>query len=273
MRSQPLKPILKWAGGKTKLLPAIKELLPEDFDDLAFNEPFFGGGSVGLALQPKQAIYSDANSELINFHRVVSSCPTSLIERYYRFKCTKEEFMRVRAWDREPDFATKYSFIERAARFLFLNKTCFNGLYRVNLNGHFNTSWGKKEQLPAIDTANIYAVSAYLKQDDIGILNVDFQSTFAAPGEFWYIDPPYLEEGVYNRYTKDEFGLKQHEELVDLCNQIENMGSRFMASNLDTPQVRELYKDFNLHEVNVNHIIGGKQTRRKFAKELLITNY
>lgn len=272
MSSKDLRPIIKWAGGKTKLLPAIKKLLPEDFDDLVFNEPFFGAGSVGLALKPEQAIYSDANSELINFHRVVALHPSKLIEKYYSFRCTKEEFMRVRAWDRDPDFDYMNS-VDRAARFLFLNKTCFNGLYRVNLNGYFNTSWGKKEQLPAIDTRNLYAVSDYLKQEDVGILNLDFQNTYAAPGEFWYIDPPYLEEGVYNRYTKDEFGLKQHEELVDLCNQIENMGSRFMASNLDTPQVRELYKDFNLHEVNVNHIIGGKQTRRKFAKELLITNY
>lgn len=272
MRSQPLKPILKWAGGKTKLLPAIKELLPEDFDDLAFNEPFFGGGSVGLALRPKKALYSDANTELINFHRVVALQPSKLIEAYYSFRCNKETFMQVREWDRDPDF-WKMNSVDRAARFLFLNKTCFNGLYRVNLKGHFNTSWGKKDELPPINTKNIYAVSDYLKQEDVGILNVDFQDTYAEPGEFWYLDPPYLEEGVYNRYTKDEFGLKQHEELVTLCDRIDDTGSRFMASNLDTPQVRELYKDYNLHEVNVNHIIGGKQTRRKFAKELLITNY
>lgn len=272
MRSQPLKPILKWAGGKTKLLPAIKELLPEDFDDLAFNEPFFGGGSVGLALKPKKAIYSDANTELINFHRVVALQPSKLIEAYYSFRCNKETFMQVREWDRDPDF-WKMNSVDRAARFLFLNKTCFNGLYRVNLKGHFNTSWGKKDELPRINTKNIYAVSDYLKQEDVGILNTSFQVVVAEPGEFWYLDPPYLEEGVYNRYTKDEFGLKQHEELVGLCDQIDSVGSRFMASNLDTPQVRELYKDYNLHEVNVNHIIGGKQTRRKFAKELLITNY
>ena len=272
MRSQPLKPILKWAGGKTKLLPAIKELLPEDFDDLLFNEPFFGGGSVGLALRPKKALYSDANTELINFHRVVALQPSKLIEAYYSFRCNKETFMQVREWDRDPDF-WKMNSVDRAARFLFLNKTCFNGLYRVNLKGHFNTSWGKKDELPHINTKNIYAVSDYLKQEDVGILNTSFQVVVAEPGEFWYLDPPYLEEGVYNRYTKDEFGLKQHEELVGLCDQIDSVGSRFMASNLDTPQVRELYKDYNLHEVNVRHIIGGKQTRRKFAKELLITNY
>lgn len=272
MSSKDLRPIIKWAGGKTKLLPAIKELLPEDFDDLMFNEPFFGAGSVGLALKPKKAIYSDANSELINFHRVVARHPSRLIETYYSFRCTKEAFMRVRAWDREPDFWKRDS-VDRAARFLFLNKTCFNGLYRVNLKGHFNTSWGKKNELPNINTKNLYAVSDYLKQEDIGILNLGFQETYPAPGEFWYLDPPYLEEGVYNRYTKDEFGLKQHEELVTLCDRIDDTGSRFMASNLDTPQVRELYKDYNLHEVNVHHVIGGKQSRRKFAKELLITNY
>lgn len=272
MSSKDLRPIIKWAGGKTKLLPAIKELLPEDFDDLMFIEPFFGAGSVGLALKPKKAIYSDANSELINFHRVVARHPSRLIETYYSFRCTKEAFMRVRAWDREPDFWKRDS-VDRAARFLFLNKTCFNGLYRVNLKGHFNTSWGKKNELPNINTKNLYAVSDYLKQEDIGILNLGFQETYPAPGEFWYLDPPYLEEGVYNRYTKDEFGLKQHEELVTLCDRIDDTGSRFMASNLDTPQVRELYKDYNLHEVNVHHVIGGKQSRRKFAKELLITNY
>lgn len=272
MSSNNLRPVIKWAGGKTKLLPAIKNLLPEDFDDLMFNEPFFGAGSVGLALKPKRAIYSDANSELINFHRVVACHPSKLIETYYSFRCTKEAFMAVRAWDREPDFWKRNS-IERAARFLFLNKTCFNGLYRVNLKGYFNTSWGKKNELPPINTKNIYAVSDYLKQEDVGILNVDFQDTYAEPGEFWYLDPPYLEEGVYNRYTKDEFGLKQHEELVTLCDRIDDTGSRFIASNLDTPQVRELYKDYNLHEVNVHHVIGGKQSRRKFAKELLITNY
>lgn len=272
MSSNNLRPVIKWAGGKTKLLPAIKNLLPEDFDDLVFNEPFFGGGSVGLALQPKKAIYSDANSELINFHRTVALNPSKLIEKYYSFRCTKEEFMRVRAWDRRPDFE-HIDPVDRAARFLFLNKTCFNGLYRVNLDGYFNTSWGKKEELPAIDVKNLYAVSDFLIKSSTAVLTLDFQDTYPAPGEFWYIDPPYLEEGVYNRYTKEEFGLEQHKELVEQCKNIDNVGSRFIASNLDTPQVRELYKDFNLHEVNVNHVIGGKQTRRKFAKELLITNY
>lgn len=273
MTTTNLRPVIKWAGGKTKLLPAIKALLPEDWESRAFVEPFVGGASVSLALQPEKAFLSDANSELINFHRVVAERPSELIERYYRFKCDKETFMEVRAWDRDPDFESKYHEVKRAARFLYLNKTCYNGLYRVNLNGHFNTSWGKKENLPQIDTRNLYAVSDYLNAAGTGIVNLDFDVINPSSNDFWYIDPPYLEEGVYNRYTKDEFGLTQHEKLVQKCQDITAEGSLFMASNLDTPQVRELYKDFNLHEVNVDHVIGGKQSRRKFAKELLITNY
>lgn len=272
-----LKPVLKWAGGKRQLLKDIEKLLPESFN--TYFEPFVGGGAVLFHMQPKKAIISDLNEELINVYRVIKCLRFSLVEHFLpQFKNTKECFHKVRNQDRNADLYAKMYPSEKAARTIYLNKTCFNGLYRVNSKGQFNAPYGYYKNPNFCDYTTINAISDYFKNNDIQILNLDFHQTLgrAKEGDFAYIDPPYdVEEGSKNftAYTKSGFDRSEQIRLKNVCDTLTEKGVKFLLSNSNTDFINDLYKNYDINQVLAKRSINSDGKGRGKIKELLIKNY
>lgn len=260
------KPFLKWAGGKTKLLPEIRARLPEDFHDLTYHEPFLGGGSVFLGLEPKSAVLSDVNLGLINVYRHVRDSAAELLrclhahEDWHRAD-PKFHYAGVRGrYNLEPK-----SGVSQASRFIYLNRTCFNGLYRENAKGEFNVPIGSYVSPTVCDTNTILAASAALQGVDLLHGSFDLGPP-PGYGHFVYADPPYHE--TFTKYTKVGFYSGRQWDLAGWLNSHHNAGGLFMASNSDTPFIRELYGRFNVQVVS-----SSRGMDRKRVGELLITNY
>jgi DNA adenine methylase len=187
-----VRPFLKWAGGKRQLLPELKKLVPASYG--TYYEPFLGGGALFLALQRKRAVVNDTNAELINCYEVVRDHAEDLIVALQEHDARHNEnyYYEVRDWDRAPDFSNR-PLVERAARIIFLNKTCYNGLFRVNSQGQFNVPYGRYKDPNILDAGVLRAVSKYLNSADIEFRQVDFEEAVAdaKPGDFIYFDPPY----------------------------------------------------------------------------------
>jgi DNA adenine methylase len=275
------KPFLKWAGGKRQLLPELKKYIPE-FN--RYYEPFVGAGALLFELQPKIAIINDINSELINCFRVIKDYPKQLIIALSWFFNTEEDYYNIRDWDRSKiwsdPLAAGMDFIRRAARTIYLNKTCFNGLYRVNSKGQFNVAYGKYEAKFKPDEENILAVSKYLNESQVTILNGDFEAAVkdAQEGDFVYFDPPYdpvSETANFTSYTRDGFGKDEQVRLCNLIGDLTKRGVNVMASNAYTPFITGLYDhyDFNLFEVQAKRAINSKGSKRGSVSEVIITNF
>src|SRR6266496_3136359 len=189
-RNDLLQPFLKWAGGKRQLVSTIRDYIPRRFE--LYFEPFVGAGAVLFDLQPHTALINDANRELINCYRVIKRDPAGLIAHVRQHRNTKTYFYNLRSLDRDPSFK-KLSPIERASRIIFLNKTCYNGLFRVNSQGQFNVPFGRYTDPNIVDAGVLRAVSAYLNNSEIIICNTDFANAVSdvKRGDFIYFDPPY----------------------------------------------------------------------------------
>ena len=196
------RPLLKWAGGKTQLIPALTQKLPSKFG--RYIEPFFGGGALYFHLQPDMAVIADSNPELINLYRTVANNPRAIIQALARHDNTEKNFYETRCLD-----WTELEPHEAAARTLFLNRTCFNGLYRVNKRGEFNTPFGRHKNVNLVDKENLFRASILLQSAEIRAIDYyELLSAEAKFGDFIYLDPPYLPIGIYSdfkRYTKDFF--------------------------------------------------------------------
>ncbi len=267
-----LKPFVKWAGGKRNLLPIIKKYIPPTFG--RYYEPFVGGGALLFDLKPTSATISDINPELINAYRVIKTEPYKLIELLSNMKNrhSRDYYYYIR------DIFQPKNNVERAARFIYLNKTCFNGLWRVNKKGHFNVPMGKYKNPKILDRENILAIHHYLSTNDIQILNVDFEKAVehAKAGDLVYFDPPYLPahgSSDFTSYTKEGFGITEHKRLSEVFRRLANMGVFVILSNSDSPIVRELYKDFRIVEIETNRYISSRGKGRKGWKELLIVGF
>ena len=254
------KPILKWAGGKQQLLPQIITKVPSQFTK--YIEPFFGGGAVFFAVHPQGAILSDVNPELINLYSVVKNDPLSLISRLSSLKINKDEFYKIRLL-RHEDLDS----VEAAARTMYLNKTCFNGLFRVNQKGQFNTPYGYPKNPNICDIQNILCASRALSKSEI-ILS-DYKKILrehAEPGSFVYLDPPYLPIAKYSdfkRYTKDQFLEEDHIELADEVKRLQKMGCHIIINNSNHPLVYKLYSEYDIEVVPTRRNIncrGGART-------------
>lgn len=263
------KPFVKWAGGKRKLIGIITQYLPKHWN--TYIEPFVGGGALLFHLQPKTAIISDTNSELINAYRVIKENPYKLIELLEHMKShhSKEYYYYIR-----DKFLPKDN-IEKAARFIYLNRTCFNGLWRVNKQGKFNVPMGRYKNPKIVDRDNILAVHNYLSNNDITILNEDFEkvSLLAKPGDLVYFDPPYLPSdgsSKFTSYTSDNFGMEDHIRLRDTFQKLSSQGVFVILSNSDSPIIRELYRDFTIVEIETSRFINSRGNARRGWKELLI---
>lgn len=272
-----IQPFVAWAGGKQQLLVEIKKEIKRAGNFATYYEPFVGGGSVLFDLLPKQAVINDYNEELINAYKVIKADVDDLITELAKLKNTSEEYYRIRALDRAPGYQ-RLSKAKKAARFIYLNKTCFNALYRVNKQGYFNAAYGKRKKVNIIQADNLSKISQYLNNNDIKLHTGDFAEILenVEPDSLIYIDPPYVpanEIANFTRYTENQFSESDQKRLAEKCQQLNRVGIKFIASNSDTPMVRELYRGFNFNHVSARRFINVKSTRRNKVDELLITNF
>ncbi len=266
------RPFLKWVGGKTQLLDAILRVLPEDIP--TYYEPFVGGGAVFFALAMRKrfrrAVLNDWNQELVDTYKVVRDFPADLIGQLSRLKYDKDVFEALRKVKLD-----QFSPVRRAARMIYLNKTCFNGLYRVNKAGVFNSPFGKFAAPPRIfDEANILGCSAAL-QHFVSLQATDFAvvAEQAEANDIVYFDPPYVPlnpTSDFVSYTSKGFNMKEQEKLARLFTMLARRGVKVMASNSDTEIVRKLYADYDICEVKARRNINSKGTKRGPIGELIM---
>lgn len=278
-----MKPSLfiKWAGGKSQLLSQFDPYFPVSFG--RYVEPFVGGGAVFFhlynqgRLAGKEIILLDRLEELINCYRVIQTGVEELIAALQEHEPHKREadyFYQVRNWDREPGYARR-SAVERAARFIFLNRTCYNGLYRVNRRGHFNVPFGRYRNPTICDAANLRAVSKALQ--DVRLLVGDFERCLevTGAGDLIYLDPPYhplSETANFTSYTSQDFDAEDQRRLARVFRELADRGCYVMLSNSATDLVRELYRGFVQIEVSALRAINSKAEGRGAIVELLILN-
>ena len=261
------KPILKWAGGKTQMLNDLLPKVPSSYG--RYIEPFLGGGAMFFALQPENAIIADSNPELINVYRQVSDHVDDVIRYLEQYENTKETFYAVRSqkWETLPA-------AEAAARTIFLNKTCFNGLYRVNKKGEFNVPYGKYANPNICDRDTLYAASAVLKKAEI--LCGDYflvLEHYAKEGDFVFLDPPYLPVSEYSdfkRYTKEQFYEEDHVELAKIIMRLHERGCHVILTNSNHPLVHELYASFTIDIVHTKRYISCRGNSRQ-GEDVIVT--
>jgi len=282
MAKNPLiKPYLKWAGGKRQLLAEIKKNLPEDLNNYTYYEPFVGAGAVFFELQPPKAVINDFNGQLMLTYTVIKGNVEDLILllKKHMKNNNKEYFYETRNMDRDHVKFNSLSDIEKAARLIFLNKTCFNGLYRVNSKGLFNVPYGRYKN-PAICEDNVLRqISAYLNSNEISILTDDFERAVltADKKSFIYFDPPYHSQDKTNftGYHANGFDKDEQERLCNVIKKMTNRGVKCLLSNSDTEYIRELYDHdmFDIITVQAKRRINSDSAGRGFVNELLIKNW
>jgi DNA adenine methylase len=265
------KPFVKWAGGKRQIIDQLLKRVPPSFR--VYFEPFLGGGALLFELMPRRAVVGDVNYELINAYRVIRDRVEELIEDLKRHRNDREYYYRMRSTD--PNTLDP---VRRASRFIYLNKTCYNGLWRVNSRGEFNVPFGRHARPKICDEENLRAVSEYLRSADIRILHCDYRETLktAGRGDFVYLDPPYApvsETARFTHYVSGGFSEKDQLELAEVFRDLDSRGCYVMLSNSDTPLVRDLYGDFLIEEVRTSRFINCVATRRSDHRELIIRNY
>jgi len=271
-----VQPFLKWAGGKRQLLSEIEKYVPKKITG-TYYEPFLGGGAVLFHIRPKKAVVNDSNSELINTYEVVRDHIDELIEDLKTHKNTSEYYYNIRNLDRSPDYK-KLSKVKRASRLIYLNKTCYNGLFRVNSNNEFNTPFGNYKDPNIVNEPVLRAVSEYLNSADIKFLCEDFEKAVKGirKGSFVYFDPPYMplsSSSSFTGYTLDGFNEKDQIRLRDLCIKLKERGIEFLLSNSTSPFILELYKDpqiFKIEYVYAKRSINSVGENRGKIKEVLI---
>ena len=274
-----VKPIVKWAGGKRQLIDKLIELMPQTYNE--YFEPFIGGGALLFKLVPAKATINDVNSELLAIYRCLGN------EKYYKLMLNdlnnheknhnEDYYYEVRKQDRELDYKLTPIW-KRASRTIYLNKSCFNGLYRVNSKGYFNVPSGRKIKVQIYDRNNIEKLHNYFMTNKVTILEGDFVDAVehAKAGDFVYFDPPYDpfdEKDTFTSYTKFNFSKEDQIRLAKLYKELSNKGVYVMLSNHNTKLINELYQEFNINVVNAKRMINSDSNGRGNVEEVIITNY
>ena len=266
---------VKWVGGKKQLIEQFKQLLPKKIERYA--EPFVGGGAVAFYIlktyKPKEIILSDNNEELINCYKVIRKNVEELIKllKKYKNEHNKEVYYQVRAEDPK-----LLSDVSRAARFIYLNKTCFNGLYRVNSKGQFNVPIGDYKNPAICPEKDLREISKFLKNAVIKQLPFEKVLEYAKKGWFIYFDPPYypLKKGKsFTTYTKEKFLDEEQKHLAAVFKKLDKKSCEVMLSNSDTEFIETLYKGYCINRVKAARMISSVGTGRGKISELVITNY
>ena len=263
-RTLSAKPFIKWVGGKRSIVSKLLERLPEEYTN--YYEPFLGGGALFFAIQPNKAYLSDINFHLIITFRAVRDDADRLIHnlKIHDSKNNKDYYLKARERLHKEQDPTKI-----ASLFIYLNKTCFNGLYRVNKSGKFNVPIGSYKNPNILDEENLLNSSTTLKGAKIH--QRSFLQTNLEKGAFYYLDPPYHE--TYSGYNGGGFGEKEHKLLALFCKKIDEVGGCFMLSNSDTELVNKLYKTYNIERVSASRSVSCKAHQRGKENELIIRNY
>ena len=267
------KPFVKWVGGKTQLIDQLTARLPPTF--MHYYEPFIGGGALFFHLQPERAYLSDLNEELINVYNVVKRNVEALIKSLSKHIYEESYFYTIREVDRRPNYL-RWSAVSRASRFIYLNKTCYNGLYRVNSKGYFNAPFGKYRNPKICDPENLRACSQVLQKAEIRCDSYLWVETHAQRGDFVYFDPPYAPltaTSNFTSYSKDGFSRNDQETLRDLCSRLDRKGVQWMLSNSSAPLILELYQEYNVETIEASRAINSKGGGRGKIKEVIVRNY
>ena len=269
-------PVVKWVGGKRQLLPQILPLIPKRMS--AYCEPFLGGGAVLFALQPRRALVNDLNQDLITVYRVIKENADALIEHLSRHENTPEYFYRIRDLDRDKEAYAALSDVEKASRLLYLNKTCYNGLFRVNASGAFNSPYGHYRRPNIVNEQTIRGVSRYFNSCDITFFSEDFAAVLdrVPRGGFVYLDPPYdpvSDTASFTGYNRGGFGREEQVRLKACCDALTARGVRFLLSNSATPFIRELYSSYHVSIVQARRAVNSVASRRGAIEEVLVRNY
>ena len=276
-----VKPIMKWVGGKRELLPELRKNIPSSFDKETntYYEPFIGGGALLFDILPHHGVINDSNEELINLYKVVKNDVDSLIREISSYPYDKDFYYSIRELDRREGFPDFLSDIKRAARTLYLNKTCFNGLYRVNKKGQFNTPFGKYSNPTICKEHDLKDVSSYFNDNDISIMSGDFAQCVkdAQEGDFVYLDPPYVplsKTSSFTSYTKEGFEDCDQKRIKSIIDDLSNNGVYVLMSNSSSSDVFDLYSsDYNIETVKVARKVNSKAHKRNKIDEFLIKNY
>jgi DNA adenine methylase len=276
----PARPFLKWAGSKKQLLGAFVPLFPRVAATTGYHEPFVGSGAVFFhaknVIAPRRCSLSDSNAELMAAYTAVRDDVDKVIAalEHHRARHNEEHFYKVRAI--APDELATQSAVERGARLIYLNKTCFNGLYRVNSRGLFNVPMGRYVNPGILDVDLLRSASAALQQVKLATAEFTWVLRRARPGDVVYFDPPYVplsDTSYFTAYSKGAFGEAEQRQLADVYRQLDARGCRVMLSNSDTPLVRELYRGFDLRNLLAKRTINSKSDRRGDVREVLVLNY
>lgn len=260
------RPFMKWAGGKSQLLAEILPRLPKLFG--RYYEPFVGGGAVFFALQPRKATLSDINGELIEAYQQICTNAQEVIDRLQRLPLGQESFYRIRALQPQTLCAA-----QRAARLLYLNRTCFNGLYRVNRTGQFNVPFGRYTKPNVCDVANLLRVQKALRGTTLRTQTVEQLKYQCRANDLVYFDPPYdpvSKTASFVGYAKTGFNADAQAKLADLFDRLAGRGVHVVLSNSDTPLIRSLYKRHRIEQVKARRNINSSAGQRGWVPELII---
>jgi DNA adenine methylase len=276
-KSRLVTPFLKWVGGKRQIMSSIDVLLPKNIRNYTYVEPFVGGGAVLFHLQPSKAIINDFNTELINVYEVIKLNLNELIIDLKKHKNEADYFYEIRGLDRSPKF-NKLSKVQRASRIIYLNKTCFNGLYRVNNSGEFNAPFGRYRNPNIVNEPILKAVNKYLNSCDIQIFNSDYEDVLkkADKNSFIYLDPPYhpiSENSNFTGYVQGGWDIKDQIRLRKVCDDLTKRGIKFLLSNSSATLIKEQYKTYNVQSIKANRAINSDSSNRGEIEEVLIRNY
>lgn len=275
-KNKLVAPVVKWVGGKRQLLDEITPLLPKHIT--SYCEPFLGGGAVLFSIQPTKAIVNDLNEDLIIVYEVIRDDVETLIESLKKHENTAEYFYAIRDTDRNKESYSSMSRVEKASRLIYLNKTCFNGLFRVNSLGEFNSPFGHYKNPNIVNEPVLRAVSKYFNANNISFYSEDFAETMnrVGKGGFVYLDPPYdpvSDTASFTGYNKGGFDRNEQIRLKQCCDELTTRGVKFMLSNSATDFIKDLYKDYRVTVVKAKRAINSDASKRGAIEEVLITNY
>jgi DNA adenine methylase len=261
--SGPITPFVKWAGGKRAILPILLKNLPAGFNN--YFEPFVGGGALLFQLNRKNSTIRDINNELIQSYNAIKDNANkvmNILDVHFQ-KHTVDYYYKIRETVMENHY-------EIAARFIYLNKTCYNGLYRVNRNGKFNVPVGNYKTRPRLyERQNLLNMQKFLKETDIAVGN--FTTITPTKGDFVYFDPPYHE--TFTSYTSSGFNESKQKELYNFCTELNKEKVKFMVSNSDTDFIKNIWGNFHIRKIIAPRYINSQADNRKNGKEVIITNY
>lgn len=275
-KNKLVAPVLKWVGGKRQLLSTLTPLLPQRVT--TYCEPFVGGGALLFDLQPNVAYVNDINSDLILVYNIIKSNVEELITVLQDFKNEADYFYTVRDWDRDKNKYSSLSNVQKAARILYLNKTCYNGLFRVNNAGEFNSPFGNYRKPNIVNAPTLRAVSSYLNSATIHLTSLDYSEVLNSlpKGTFVYLDPPYdpvSDTSSFTGYSKGGFNRNDQIRLRECCDDLNKRGLKFMLSNSATDFIKEQYDAYHITIVQAKRAINSVSTKRGEVDEVVVRNY